>query len=155
AQPLGHHTANNPSRTAQHHFPCRLSSGRGGTVPPDLGPRLERLGKGFRTLVFWLKRLPAGNPPSITGRPRGAVASRFFWVFLRKSLAIVQSRVTISLVPLGDCFGDWATPKESTAGLFLRAQVLPLLSSPCQPASNSHPYHTARPHWTVLSHKYQ
>jgi hypothetical protein len=41
--------------------------------------------------------------------------------FLRITIAKRFGRCKIKPVPLAGNFGDWATPKKSTAGLFLRA----------------------------------
>src|SRR4051812_29134282 len=61
-------------------------------------------------------------------------------LFFGFPLATGSGTVTITLVPLGGGFGDWATPKASATGLFLRAELLsflqpllatlPLLSAP-------------------------
>src|SRR5690242_17517174 len=47
-----------------------------------------------------------------------------FSVFFKIPLAIDFAGVTISSVPPYDDFGDWATPKEPTAELFLRPTSL-------------------------------
>jgi hypothetical protein len=41
-------------------------------------------------------------------------------VFFQKTLEIVIAETIMLVVPLDDDFGDWATPKESKAGHFLR-----------------------------------
>jgi hypothetical protein len=45
---------------------------------------------------------------------------KIYLVFFETPLATGSQDVIIILVPPYDCFGDWATPKEPAAELFLR-----------------------------------
>ena len=80
-----------------------------------------------------------GNRPFLPSFSRSRAERKKIRNFFETPLATRGADVTIIIVPPYDAFGDWATPKEPAAELFLRSPIQtsssadpPLANSPTQ-----------------------